>query len=83
MSSINGVATINLTLELNLALLEYQSHVVLDNWGETIEDFTQAELVTAWAKAIQTHLDRQAEDTDCFLACNGNEDAFLDALAVA
>jgi len=83
MSNPNAVATINLTIELNLALLEYQSHTVLNNWGESIEHYTQEELVTAWTKAVQLHLDRQAESTDHFLSLNGNEEVFLDALAVA
>jgi len=83
MSNPKSVATINLTIELNLALLEYQSHTVLNRWNESIEDYTQQELITAWTKAVQLHLERQAESTDHFLACNGNEEVFLDALAVA
>lgn len=83
MSNPNAVATINLKLDLDLALLEDQSHVVLNNWGDDIEGYTQEELITAWAKAIQIHLDHQAESTDCFLAQNGNEEVFLNALAVA
>ena len=83
MNNPNAVATIEVKLELNLALLEYQSYVVLNNWGERIEDYTQEELITAWTKAVQRHLDHQAESTDCFLSRNGNEEVFLDALAVA
>jgi len=82
MSSPNGVTTIEVKLPLNLALLEYQSQIALERWNMDVEDFNQADLIAAWTKAIQLHLEHQAEDTDCFLARNGNEEIFLNALGV-
>jgi hypothetical protein len=78
----NGTATIEVKLPVNLALLEYQSQIALKRWGMSVENYTQADLITAWTKAVQLYLERHAEDTDHFLARNGNEEAFLDALAV-
>jgi hypothetical protein len=82
MSNNNGAVTITVQLPLNLALLEYQSQIALERWDRDVEDFNQADLIAAWTKAIQLHLEHQAEDTDYFLARNGNEEIFLNALGV-
>jgi hypothetical protein len=82
MSTTNGTATIAVQIPFNLALLEYQSQITLERYGLSIEGFKQADLVTAWTKAVQIHLEHLAEDTDHFLSRNGNEEVFLDALGV-
>ena len=78
-----GATTIHVKLHLNMALLEYQSQVVLEKVGRNVADFNRHQLTKAWGKAVQAHLARQAQDTDFFLSQNGNDELFLDALAVA
>lgn len=78
-----GATTIHVKLNLNMALLEYQSQVVLEKVGYDVTHFNRHQLTQAWGKAIQDHLARQAQDTDFLLAQNGNDEVFLDALAVA
>lgn len=79
----NGTATITVNLDFNVALLLYQSAITLGKLDIDAEDYTQEELIAAWTKAIQHRLDAWARDTDHFLDANGNEEVFLDALAVA
>jgi hypothetical protein len=83
MSNANGAVTIAVQIPLNVALLGYQSQIALERWEMNVEDFTTEEMITAWTKAVQLHLEHLAEDTDFFLARNANEDVFLDALAVS
>lgn len=83
MKNTNGTATIKVKLDINVALLLYQSAITLGKFDVDIEDYTQEELIEAWAKAVQHRLERWASDTDHFLDANGTEEVFLDTLAVA
>jgi hypothetical protein len=78
--SAESMATVEVELHFNLALLEYASQRVLERYNMDVSMFSAQELIEAWAKAVQHHLESWARDTDHFLASNGNEKAFLNTL---
>ena len=76
----DGVFTINLSLDLNWALVECYTQDILSNWDLDITDFTREEIAQAWLAAIQHRLDLIAEDSDRFLSRNSTEKRFFQAL---
>ena len=76
----DGVFTMNLSLDLNWALVECYTQDILSNWDLDITDFTREEIAQAWLAAIQHRLDLIAEDSDRFLCRNSTEKCFFQAL---
>ena len=76
----DGVFTMNLSLDLNWALVECYTQDILSNWDLDITDFTREEIAQAWLAAIQHRLDLIAEDSDCFLSRNSTEKRFIQVL---
>jgi hypothetical protein len=76
----NGRFTITLNLELDRPLVEAYTQEVLSHYNMDVSAFTEEEIAQAWLAAIQHRLELLAEDSDEFLAHNGTEERFFQAL---
>jgi len=70
------VLTIELKVHLNWALVEWYTGRLLRDYNLDISAFTREEIARAWTAAIQTHIERYAQDSDYFLDQNGVEEQF-------
>jgi len=71
---------VDLRLYFNYDDVEEYTQVLLSQWGIGTLEFTPDQIAQAWAQAVADHLERMAEDADCFLMHNGTERVFLEAL---